>query len=116
MRIRSDIWVSGFLRLCQTHDALALVARKGDETAGAIFVKIVGASRSAELYGPAPAGFEDAAIDRVFEAVCPPGTAEADVDAYMRRQAEFDSDHWLVEVEHCRDPEPLRAWLATGLR
>ena len=111
MRIRSDIWVQGFLRICQSVDAMAVVARRGDPTAGAVYVKICLPERKARLYGPKPMSFEAPSLDRELVAVHETPQPEFEVDDHMAMEAKVDRDLWLVEVEHCRDPEVLHRWL-----
>ena len=41
MRLKSEIWVKAYLRRCTVNGASGVVARHGDDDAGAIFIKIV---------------------------------------------------------------------------
>ena len=54
MRLRSDIWVSAYLRRCGVEGASAVLRRRGAAEAGAIFVKVDHLNGRATLYGPAP--------------------------------------------------------------
>ncbi len=102
MRLKSGIWVSAYLRRCQTEGAFAAVRRRGAEEAGAIFVKLNRLDGTADLYGPAPqATFEDShPADRAFIACLRTQPApEAEVEAYLERQIRFDPDVWILEVE-----------------
>ena len=40
MRLRSDIWVSAYLRRCAAQGVVAVLRRRGAAEAGAIFVKL----------------------------------------------------------------------------
>ena len=40
MRIKSEIWVRAYLRRCQAQGVPVVIARRGDEAAGAIFICI----------------------------------------------------------------------------
>jgi hypothetical protein len=101
MRLRSDIWVSAYLRRCAVQGIVAVLRRRGAAEAGAIFVKLDRLDGTATLYGPAPSS-EDLpqGVDRLFarlheaEAISP-----ADVEARLARQRNFDPDIWVVEVE-----------------
>ena len=55
---------------------------------------------SLPLFGPAPAGLDEAQSDRPMMPVLG-GRAVADdeVDAFLERQRSFDPDVWIVEVE-----------------
>lgn len=102
MRLKSGIWVSAYIRRCQTEGAFAAVRRRGAEEAGAIFVKLNRLDGTAELFGPAPQSAVDDArsYDRVFSRC---GAAqpvpEAEIEGYLAREIRFDPDVWIVEVE-----------------
>jgi hypothetical protein len=113
MRLKSEIWVKAYLRACAAAGAAAVVVRHGDDDAGAIFIKINCLDGTAYLFGPAPAGFETASsgIDRRFVAHVNGPVSEADVESYVARQADFDSDLWLIEVEDRLGRHFLDGWL-----
>jgi hypothetical protein len=98
-RLRSDFWVSAYLRRCAVEGVDAALRRRGAAEAGAIFVKVDHLDGTASLFGPAPQSLlpEDAK-DRLFapvlERVLPP-----DVEERMAREMRFDPDLWLVEVD-----------------
>ena len=99
MRLKSEIWVKAYLRRCLYNGANGVIARHGDD-AGAIFIKIVRADRMAAVFSPAPAGLEEVDIDRRwvprFKSEFVP---EAEADSMLSREASFDSDIWVVEIE-----------------
>src|SRR5688572_18823791 len=102
MRLKSGIWVAGYIRRCEAEGAFAAVRRRGAEEAGAIFIKLNRLDGTAEIFGPAPqSAFEDShPADRVFSPGLPAQpAAEADAEAYLARQLRFDPDIWIVEVE-----------------
>src|SRR5262245_28652278 len=100
MRLRAEFWVKGYLRRCVIEGATAVVVRHGDDDAGAIFIKVNRLDGSCFLFGPAPAGLLGAESDRKWVALLAPGgVAEADADRFLAREASFDSDLWLIEVE-----------------
>jgi hypothetical protein len=100
MRLRAEFWVKAYIRRCAVAGATAVVVRHGDDDAGAIFIKVNRLDGTCLLFGPAPAGFSGAESDRRWVAcVSRQGVAEGDVDALLAREASFDSDMWLVEVE-----------------
>ncbi len=100
MRLKSEIWVKAYLRRCQINGATGVVVRHGDDDAGAIFIKIVRPDQTAAVFSPAPAGFDEADVDRRwvtrFKQVFVP---EHEAEALLKREAEFDSDLWIVEIE-----------------
>src|ERR1700681_2967187 len=103
MRLKSAIWVSAYLRRCNTEGVFVVVRRRGAEEAGAIYIKINRLDGTATLYGPAPqSAFEDARpSDRAFVPVlgAPKPASDADVEAYLAKEIQFDPDVWIVEVE-----------------
>jgi hypothetical protein len=100
MRLKSEIWVKAYLRRCQVNGATGVVARHGDDDAGAIFIKIVRTDGTAAVFSPAPAGFDEADIDRRWVTRFKSGfVPDTEAEALLKREAEFDSDMWVVEIE-----------------
>ena len=77
-----------------------MMLRRGQSDGGAIFIKINSLDGKVALYGPAPAGMDASSNDRLWT-LClgDDAVSEADADSYLRRQAEFDPDIWIIEVE-----------------
>ncbi|WP_334175010.1 DUF1491 family protein [Pseudoxanthobacter sp.] len=99
-RVVSSFFVGALVRRCETEGAFAAIARRGSPEAGAIFVKVLRPGRLADLYAPAPQVLfdDERPADRLFEKVMD-GAAEADVEARLRRETDFDPDLWIVEIE-----------------
>lgn len=115
MRLRSDIWVKAYLRACSTQGAHAVVVRHGDDDAGAIYIKISRLDGSAFAFGPAPAGLSGAASERKWILLTRDSHAnEHDVDAMLKREAEFDPDLWIIEVEDREGRAFLDGWIETS--
>ncbi len=113
MRLKSEIWVKAYLRRCQSEGADAVLVRRGDGDAGAIYIKISRLDGTAALYGPAPAGLDEAREDRRWQACLQrEQAAENEADAYLERQIEFDPDIWIVTVEDRQGRHFLDDWLA----
>lgn len=95
MLLATDVWVRALIRRAQSGGAFATVARKGDERAGAVLVKVYdSSSRTARLYS------EATGPDGQPLWMCPLDTEiESEIDAYIERQARFDGDLWVVEIE-----------------
>lgn len=94
MRLASGIWVSAYLTRLRVADIPAFVVRKGDETAGAVLVKLN------TLDGRACAfqrSFDLMTGDRKWMTLSEGD--EAEVDQSVRKQVSFDSDLWVIEVE-----------------
>ena len=100
MRVPSELLVKALIRRCGAEGASAVVVRRGDEQRGAVFVKVRLLDGTAKLFGPAPAGLSESTQGHRHAAhLDPGGVGEAEADAYLARQVEFDPDLWLVEVE-----------------
>lgn len=102
-RLKSEIFVSAYMRRCMGAGVPAMLRRRGAAEAGAIHIKIDHLDGTASLYAPAPAGEETGAgIDRVFTKILSRVPA-ADVEARMTREIKFDSDLWFIEIEERGD-------------
>lgn len=103
MRLKSNIWVSAYIRRCEIEGAFAVVRRRGAEEAGAIFVKLNRLDGTGALYGPAPQSAFDTGrpSDRLFVTLAGGGAPvpENDIEARLAREIKFDPDVWIVEVE-----------------
>ena len=53
-RLKTSIWVAGYLRRCQGVGIFGAVRRRGAEEAGAVFVKLALMDGTAMLFVPAP--------------------------------------------------------------
>ena len=100
MRVTSEMWVGAYLRRCQAEFVQAVVVRRGDAAAGAIFISVDMMDGNFRLYGPAPAGLSGSDTDRRW-VCCLDGAAVAapDAKAFLARQITFDFDLWILEVE-----------------
>jgi hypothetical protein len=113
MRLKAEIWVKAYIRRCQLEGAAAVLARRGDEDAGAIYIKVSRLDGTALLFGPAPAGLDEAREERRWVACLDRVPApEAEADAYLARQIAFDPDIWIIAVEDGRGRHFLEDWLA----
>ncbi len=106
-RLTADMWVSAYRRRLELAGIPAYITARGDPTAGAVLVKL------ATMDGRATA-FErsfDLMTGKRSWVVLAEGD-EAEVDAAIARQRQFDPDLWVIEVEdrhgrHLLDEEGL---------
>lgn len=100
-RLKSSIWVSGYLRRCQGEGMFGAVRRRGAEEAGAVFVKIALMDGTAMLFVPAPqTAYDDSRpVERVFVQSPPQAVDEAAIEARLAKEINFDPDVWIVEIE-----------------
>ncbi|WP_370314140.1 DUF1491 family protein [Sagittula sp.] len=93
-RLTARFWVDAYLTRLRLHDIPAFVVAHGDDTAGAVLVKL------ATLDGKARAltrSFDLATGERVWTDLA--SGDEREVDAAISRQRGFDPDLWVIEVE-----------------
>lgn len=93
-RLTAEFWVQAYLTRLRLADIPAYVVARGDGTAGAVLVK------QATLDGHATAhqrSFDPMTGARQWMVLAE--GAEAEVDATITRQREFDPDLWVIEVE-----------------
>jgi hypothetical protein len=74
---------------------MATVARKGDESAGALFLKVNRFKDGCDVFSGITRGDGDAAWIRPLRAPVP----EREADAYLDRQSRYDPDIWVLEIE-----------------
>ena len=100
MRVTSALWVSALLRRAQEAGAFAVVLRKGNEQAGAVFVVVDDRSGKQQLIGPAPQTMYDEGLpaERMFETVME-GAEPDDIAQRIEREVSFDPDVWVIEIE-----------------
>ena len=112
MRLKSEIWVQAYLRICAANGLPGVLVRRGDPDAGAIFVRVTRLDGRSDVYGPAAAGLADADAERRFSPRFRVGPAtDAETDAYLARQRDYDPDLWIVEVEDRAGRHCLGDWL-----
>jgi hypothetical protein len=100
MRLKASIWIGAYIRRLGAMAIPAMVLRRGDGDAGAIYIKINTLDGFAMVLRPAATGIIDSDIERFWSPAMPGGRAEENAaDAYLARQAGFDSDMWVIEVE-----------------
>ncbi|MEZ5923897.1 MAG: DUF1491 family protein [Hyphomicrobiaceae bacterium] len=111
MRLKAEIWVQGYLRICAANGIPAVLVARGDADAGAIYIKLNRLDGTAEVFAPAPAGMSGLESDRRWVRASAGPIPEADADQVIRRQRDFDADLWVVEVEDARGRHHLDDWL-----
>ena len=92
-RLASGLWVQAYLRRLEIEFIPAYVLARGDETAGAILVKLSPLDGTAKLFQRVMAMDGARPWDILTEG------PEPEVDAAIARQRSFDPDLWVIEVE-----------------
>ena len=112
MRLKSDIWVQAYLRICAHQGLAGVLIKRGDADAGAIFLRVNRLDGRSDVYGPAAAGLDGTEFERRFAACFPAGPVpDAEADAYLARQRGYDPDLWIAEVEDRAGRHCLGDWL-----
>ncbi|MEL6609795.1 MAG: DUF1491 family protein [Pseudomonadota bacterium] len=94
MRLTADMWVSAYLARLRVEDIPAFVVARGDATAGAVLIKLNTLDGDAQAFQRT---FDLMSGDRRWDTLH--AGAEAEVDAAIARQRDFDPDLWVIEVE-----------------
>ena len=94
MLLSSDIWVGALLRRVEQAGSFAYIARRGDKAFGAVLVKVLNLkTRDTYVLREAQKGEDTVWIQPVET------QTEIDLDAWISRQAKYDPDIWVVEIE-----------------
>ncbi len=102
-RLTSEFWVSAYLTRLRLHDIPAFVVKHGDDTAGAVLIKLNTLDGRAQAF---QRRFDFLTDSRSWELLAEGD--EATVDASLAKQGSMDPDLWVIEVEdrqgrHCLD-------------
>jgi hypothetical protein len=105
--LTARFWVDAYLARLRMFDIPAFVVAHGDDTGGAVLVKLATLDGKAVVF---QRSFDLASGDRVWVELA--SGAERDVDEAVTRQRGFDPDLWVIEVEdragrHLLDQEGL---------
>jgi hypothetical protein len=94
MRLTAEFWVHAYLARLRLADIPAFVVAHGDDTAGAVLVKLNTLDGQAVVY---QRSFDLMTGARNWVVLAE--GEETDVDAALNRQRRFDTDVWVIEVE-----------------
>ena len=94
MRLTANLWVSAYLARLRLTDIPAFVVAHGDDTAGAVLVKLNTLDGQATAFQRT---FDLMSGDRTWMVLAE--GAEQDVDTALSRQRAHDPDAWVIEVE-----------------
>jgi hypothetical protein len=109
VRLKAEIWVKAYLRRCAVEGVPAVVVKRGDADAGAIYIKLSTLDGRADLFAPAPAGLverDDRQWCRIRDLA-----DEETIDTFLAHEVSGDPDVWIVEVEDRARRHFLDDWL-----
>ena len=97
--LRSDLWVSAFVRRHNDIGHICVVSRRGDPIAGQVWIEVDHLDGSVSLFTPAPLASrtDDTAglvFQRRFARVEPIKVRER-----IAQEAKFDPDFWVLSVD-----------------
>ncbi|WP_372611491.1 DUF1491 family protein [Aquicoccus sp.] len=93
-RLTAQFWVHAYLARLRLHDIPAFVTAHGDDTSGAVLVKLNTLDGRARAYHRT---FDPMTGARHWDLLAD-GT-ETDIEASIAKQRSFDPDLWVIEVE-----------------
>ena len=93
-RLTAAFWVQAYLRRLALENIPAYILAHGDDTAGAVLVKLATLDGQARLF---QRGFDLQTGDSVWQQL-EQGTEEQ-IDTTLQRQLGFDPDLWVIELE-----------------
>jgi hypothetical protein len=93
-RLTAEFWVHAYLARLRLYNIPAFVTAHGDDTAGAVLIKLNTLDGQARLW---QRSFDLMTGARQWSILSE--GQEADVDASISRQQGFDPDIWVIEVE-----------------
>ena len=93
-RLASEFWVKAYLARLRLQGIPGYVVAHGDDTAGAVLVKLSTLDGKARAF---QRSFDLASGARVWVELA--AGPEGEVDAALARQRGFDPDAWVIEVE-----------------
>ena len=93
-RLTAEFWVSAYLNRLRLYNIPAFVVTHGDNTAGAVLVKLNTLDGRARAF---QRSFDLMSGERTWVVLA--DGVEAEVDAALAKQRNFDPDVWVIEVE-----------------
>jgi hypothetical protein len=94
MRLTARIWIDAYLTRLRLQDIPAFIVAHGDDTGGAVLVKLSTLDGRAQAF---QRSFDIMTGERQWMTLAE--GEEAEVDAAIARQRGYDPDLWVVEVE-----------------
>ncbi len=93
-RLTARFWVDAYLARLRVYDIPAFVVAHGDDTGGAVLVKLATLDGNAVLFQKS---FDLLSGERAWVEMA--SGSERDIDASVSKQRGFDPDLWVIEVE-----------------
>ncbi|PSL17868.1 DUF1491 family protein [Shimia abyssi] len=94
MKLTAEFWVQAYLTRLRLYAIPAFVVAHGDNTAGAVLIKLNTLNGQAKVF---QRSFDLMTGERRWMVLAE--GAEVEVDASLAKQRSFDPDAWVIEVE-----------------
>jgi hypothetical protein len=95
-RLTAGFWVKAYIRRLMGQAIPAVVVRRGDESAGAILIKLNCLENGCTVFAAGHSIDGERVWRRATGAALVP---ELDADGYIERQIGYDPDIWVLEIE-----------------
>ncbi len=100
MRLKAELRVNAHLRRCTLENIPAVLSRRGHASAGSIFVLVDLCDGRGMLYGPPPGPVSDEDGVTRWQSLNGPEPGDmAQLRDMLKRQAAFDPDIWIIEMD-----------------
>jgi len=95
-RLKAGLFVRAHIRICEVAGVFAVIARKGDETAGSVLIRVNRLDGTGHLLSP----FTHEEGGRAWRFREGPEPQEDEkIDAIIAREHKRDPDLWVIEIE-----------------
>lgn len=94
-RLRSDIWIDAIRKQAEKQQAFVHIVKRGNKSAGAIFIIVHNLQNNYSLYAPTPSESEN----RQFTCIIDNGLEKNCLEK-LNNEKQFDPDIWIIEIEH----------------
>jgi hypothetical protein len=93
-RLASEFWVKAYIRRLSLVNIPAFVVSHGDDTAGAVLIKLSTLDGQARLFHRS---YDMMTGDQTWAELS--NGSEPDIDQLIQKQRSFDPDLWVIEIE-----------------
>jgi hypothetical protein len=97
--LKSEIWISAFLRRSQSEGHYGAVIHRGAAEAGAVYIFVNHLNGTYDLLGPPPGPAYSEGGDRRFRLEFETPQDWESVSQAITRRRKIDSDIWVIEIE-----------------
>jgi hypothetical protein len=96
-RLKAEIWVKAHIRKCAFWNVPVFVVKRGDDTAGAVLIKVNRLDDRCMVLTPIT-NFDDG-TRQWLRATGDGWVSEQTCTDYIAKQLKFDRDLWVIEIE-----------------